>query len=81
MLKFLITPAASILGFQSLGQTFKDMFSIICPFVEQYIFFDSFADIPVHHGCLDDQGRIVAIDPEIDAVAEYLKTFYADKGN
>lgn len=30
---------------------------------------------------LDDQGRIVAVDPEIDAIAEYLKTFYADKGN
>lgn len=30
---------------------------------------------------LDDQGRIVAVDPEIHAIAEYLKTFYADKGN
>lgn len=52
MLEFLIAPSASIFGFQSLGQTFKNLLSIICPFVKEYLFLDSFSDIPVHHGSL-----------------------------
>ena len=52
MLEFLISPSGPVLGFQSLRQPLKNLFSIISPLVEQNIFFNPFADIPIHQRSL-----------------------------
>ena len=52
MLEFLISPSGPVLGFHSLRQPLKNLFSIISPLVEQNIFFNPFADIPIHQRSL-----------------------------
>ena len=52
MLEFLVSSSGPVLGFQFLTQPLKNLFSIISPLVQQNIFFNPFADIPIHQRSL-----------------------------